>query len=132
MKQTYRIGDSHTFTMRATPEHSANAHRASLPNVFGTPYLVLAVEEAAAALMEPWLEPGELSAGAQVDLKHTAPTPVGMEVRTVARLVETDGRRFVFEVECFDEVEKIGHARHTRFVIQERGFTELVARKTRL
>ncbi|HSH69033.1 MAG TPA: hypothetical protein VK997_03880 [Deferrisomatales bacterium] len=131
MKEIWRIGDSHTYTMTATRATSANAHRESLPDVFGTPHLVLAVEEAAAALMEPWLDPGELSAGAQVDLRHTAPTPIGMEIRTVARLVESDGRKFVFAVECFDEVERIGQAHHVRFVIDQRGFMELVAKKAR-
>lgn len=131
MKQTYRIGDSHTYTLRTLPAHSANHYRDSLPDVFGTPFLVMAVEEAAAALMESWLEPGELSAGAEVTLRHTAPTPIGMEVRTVAKLVETDGRKFVFEVECFDEVEQIGYARHTRFIIKERDFQSSVAGKTR-
>jgi fluoroacetyl-CoA thioesterase len=131
LKSTWRIGDTHTYTLTATPDTSANAHRESLPDVFGTPHLVMAVEEAAAALMEPWLEPGELSAGAHVDLRHTAPTPIGMEVRTVARLVESDGRKFVFAVECFDAVEPIGHARHTRFVIDRRGFMAQVAEKAR-
>ena len=129
MKDIWRIGDSHTYTMIATPATSANAHRESLPDVFGTPHLVMAVEEAAAALMEPWLEPGELSAGAQVDLRHTAPTPIGMEIRTVARLLESDGRKFVFSVNCFDEVEQIGQARHIRFVIDQRGFMDQVAKK---
>lgn len=131
MKRTYQIGDCHTYTLRTLPEHSANCHRDSLPDVFGTPFLIMAMEEAAAELMELWLEPGELSAGAQVNMHHTAPTPIGMEVRTVAKLVETDGRKFVFEVECFDEVEKIGYARHTRFVIKKKEFERLVADKTR-
>ena len=131
MKDIWRIGDSHTYTLLATPATSANAHRDSLPDVFGTPHLVMAVEEAAAALMEPWLEPGELSAGAQVERKHTAPTPIGMEIRTVARLVASDGRKFVFTVDCFDEVEPIGQARHTRFVIDQAGFMALVAKKAR-
>jgi predicted thioesterase len=90
----------------------------------------MAVEDAAAALMDLWLEPGELSAGAQLIIRHTSPTPIGMKVSTVAKLVETDGRKFVFEVECFDEVEKIGYAQHTRFVIKEQEFKSFVAGKT--
>ena len=131
MKRIYQIGDSHTYTLRTLPVHSANYYRASLPDVFGTPFLVMAVEEAAAVLMELWLEPGELSAGAQINIRHTSPTPIGMEIRTVAKLVETDGRKFVFEVECFDEVEKIGYAQHTRFVIKEQELERFVAGKTR-
>ena len=131
MKQIYQIGDSHTHSLRTQPAHSANHYRDSLPDVFGTPFLVMAVEEAAAALMDLWLEPGELSAGAQINIRHTSPTPIGMEVRTVSKLVEADGRKFVFEVTCFDEVGKIGYARHTRFVVKEQDFGSLVADKAR-
>lgn len=130
MKQIYKIGDSHTYIFQTLPAHSANYSRDSLPDVFGTPFLVMAVEEAAAALMELWLEPGESSVGAQINIRHTSPTPIGMEVRTVATLAETDGRKFVFEVACFDEVEKIGYAQLTRFVIKKQELESFVADKT--
>ena len=130
MKPIYQIGDSHTYIFPTLPVHSANYGRDSLPDVFGTPFLVMAVEEAAAALMELWLEPGESSVGAQVNIRHTSPTPIGMDVRTVATLAETDGRKFVFEVACFDEVEKIGYAQHTRYVIKEQEMKSIVAGKT--
>ena len=129
MKRIYQIGDSHTHIFQTLPAHSANYSRDSLPNVFGTPFLVMAVEEAAAALMELWLEPGESSVGAQITIRHTSPTPIGMEVRTVATLTETDGRKFVFEVACFDEIEKIGYAQLTRFVIKKQDLESIVAKK---
>ena len=131
MKQIYQIGDSHTYILRTLPVHSPNYYRNSLPDVFGTPFLVMAVEEAAAELMDLWLEPGESSVGAQINIRHTSPTPIGMDVRAVVTLAETDGRKFVFEVECFDEVEKIGHAQHTRFVIKQQELESYVADKTR-
>jgi predicted thioesterase len=46
-----------------------------------------------------------------------AATPLGMTVRAKAVLLETDGRRCVFEVEAWDEVEKIAEGRHERFVV---------------
>ena len=70
-----------------------------------------------------------MSVGGRVDLKHSAPTPLGWEVRTEATLVEADGKRFVFRVECFDEVEKIGEATHTRFVIRSGPFLKAVNEK---
>lgn len=50
-------------------------------------------------------------------MKHLAATPVGMTVRAKATLIETDGRRYLFHVEVFDEVEKIAEARHERFIV---------------
>lgn len=131
MNQIYKIGDSHTYIFQTLPVHSANYFRDSLPDVFGTPFLVMAVEEAAAELMDLWLEPGESSVGSQVNIRHTSPTPIGMDVRTVATLSETDGRKFVFEVACFDDVEKIGYAQHIRYVIKTQELESIVAAKIR-
>jgi fluoroacetyl-CoA thioesterase len=129
MKTNYRIGDTFTYRMQTTEEMSASRYQESSPPVFATPFLVGAVEGAAARLMERWLEPGEMSVGGRVDLKHTAPTPLGWEVRTEATLVEADGKRFVFRVACFDEVEKIGEATHTRFAIRAAPFLQAVNEK---
>jgi predicted thioesterase len=60
--------------------------------------------------------------GVRIDAKHIAATPVGLKVWAEAVLVETDGRRLTFEIEAFDEKEKIGEARHERFVIDEQKF----------
>ncbi|GAB4257133.1 MAG: thioesterase family protein [Deferrisomatales bacterium] len=129
MKENYTLGATFTYRMKTTEAMSASRYQESSPPVFATPYLVGAVEAAAARLMEPCLEPGEMSVGARVELTHSAPTPLGWEVRTVARLVAVEGRKFVFDVECFDEAEKIGQARHTRFVIEAEGFMSALEAK---
>src|SRR5467141_3268511 len=50
-------------------------------------------------------------------MRHLAATPVGMTVRAKAVLRETDGRRCLFDVEAWDEVEKIAEGRHERYVV---------------
>jgi predicted thioesterase len=40
-----------------------------------------------------------------------------MTVRARAVLRETDGRRCLFDVEAWDEVEKIAEGRHERYVV---------------
>ena len=50
-------------------------------------------------------------------MKHLAATPVGMKVRAKATVLETDGKRVVFQVEAFDEKEKIAEGRHERFMV---------------
>ena len=129
MKQACRVGDTFTYVMETTEDMSASRYQESSPPVFATPFLVGAVEAACARLMEPCLEPGEMSVGGFVELRHTRPTPLGWKIRTVARLVEQEDRKFVFDVECFDEVEKIGSARHVRFVIDAQSFMEAVEAK---
>lgn len=65
------------------------------------------------------LPAGKTSVGAGIDVRHLAATPVGMKVCARAELVEVDGRRLVFSVTARDEVETIGEAIHTRFIMDE-------------
>lgn len=129
MKAMPPVGETFTFTLKTSEDMSASRYQASSPPVFATPHLLGAVEASAARLLEPWLDPGEMTVGGGVELRHTAATPLGWEVRAVARLSEAKGRKFVFEVECFDEEEKIGEARHTRFVIEGAPFLAQVDAK---
>ena len=80
--------------------------------VFATPFVINLLEHAAHAVMVPHLAPGAATVGTGVDVRHLAATPPGMRVRAKAVLRETDGRRFLFEVEAWDEVEKIAEGRH--------------------
>jgi len=90
--------------------------------VFGTPALVGLMEGAAVQALEGHLPPGRTSVGGRIDVRHLAPTPVGMRVRARAELLEVEGRRLVFRVEAWDETEQIGEATHERFVIDEQRF----------
>jgi len=77
----------------------------------------------------PYLGEGEQTAGIGMKFTHTAATPLGMKVRYSARLMEVDGAKLIFEVEGFDEVDKIGEATHQRFIINAEKFNGRVAKK---
>ena len=87
---------------------------AEVTPALSTPGLVLWMELTSRENVAPLLNPGEDTVGVSVNIKHLAPTPVGMKVRVVSRLVNVEGRIYSFEVEAYDEVEKIGEATHTR------------------
>ena len=87
--------------------------------VLGTPALVGLMEGAAVRALTGHLPPGRTSVGGRIDVRHLAPTPVGMRVRACAELLNVEGRRLVFHVEAWDEVEQIGEAAHERFIIDE-------------
>lgn len=65
--------------------------------VLGTPRLLALAEAAAVAAIRPRLEPGQTSVGTSAVLKHTRPSPLGVEVVVEAELTEVDGRRLVFK-----------------------------------
>jgi fluoroacetyl-CoA thioesterase len=110
-------GQSAEVEQVVTPELTADALGNRGVKVFATPFVVCLIENAAIEVLKGHLPPGAATVGTTVEMKHLAATPLGMKVRAKATLVETDGRRYVFHVECFDEVEKIAEAKHERFTI---------------
>jgi predicted thioesterase len=52
-----------------------------------------------------------------------------MTVRATARLVEIAGKKLVFDVEAFDDREKVGQGRHERYIINTESFFNKVAAK---
>jgi fluoroacetyl-CoA thioesterase len=113
------IGDKGHASLTVTAERTADALGKRGVTVLATPFLVALIEDAAGRVIEPHLPAGGSSVGTRVDIKHLAATPVGMTVRAEATLLETDGRRFVFGIEAWDDKEKVGEGRHERFAVPD-------------
>ncbi len=110
-------GATAEVAITVTPDRTADAMGNRGVMVYATPYLVALMENAAAAVIHPHLPAGASTVGTLVEMRHLAATPVGMKVRAHATLLETDGKRFLFALEVWDEKEKIAEGRHERFVI---------------
>jgi fluoroacetyl-CoA thioesterase len=89
----------------------------SFPEVFATSRMIALMELAAARAMRPALQLGQLSVGVSLNVKHTAPTPVGGRVRAVATFEHNDGKLFIFKVEAFDDAGPVGEGEHSRAII---------------
>jgi len=85
--------------------------------VFATPMMIALMENAAWRAVADHLEPGYVTVGTVVNVRHLAATPLGQQVRATAKLIEIDGRRLVFQVEAHDEQRQIGEGRHERFIV---------------
>ena len=105
--------------LTVTEDKTAHAMGNRGVHVFATPYVIGLLEDAAGAVMRPHYPPGGGSVGTMVEMKHLAATPVGMKVRAKATLLESDGKRYLFSVEAWDEKEKIAEGRHERFVVPD-------------
>jgi predicted thioesterase len=114
-----------------TEADTADRWGSGIVPVYGTPALVGLLEGAAVQALVDHLPPGQTSVGGWIDVRHLAPTPVGMRVRARAELVEVEGRRLVFHIEAWDETEKIGEATHERFVIDQERFVAKAKAKAR-
>ena len=101
----------------------------NLPPVLSTPKLIGLLERAAHEALLPHLADGQGSVGSLVNVRHLAATPVGMQVRIRAELLEVDGRRARFKVEAWDAVDKIAEGEHERFIIDKARFNERLEKK---
>ena len=112
------VGAKGTFTLRVTPAHLANQFKdVSLPQVFATPMMVTAMENAALNAVREYLDPGESAVGTVVNIRHLAATPAGHLVTADAEVTKVDGRRIEFKVRARDEIEEIGNGTHERMVV---------------
>jgi fluoroacetyl-CoA thioesterase len=112
------IGAKGTYRLRVAPAHLANQFKdAALPQVFATPMMVLAMENAALNAVRDYLEPGESAVGTGVNVRHLAATPAGHQVTAEAQVTKVDGRRIEFNVSARDETEEIGSGTHERMVV---------------
>ena len=100
-----------------------------MPPVFATAYMVAFVEVTCIEGMKPHMAEHQGSVGTHVDMSHSAATPVGMTVTAEVELVEIEGRRLRFRVECRDEKDVIGTGFHERFVIDKPKFLARVEAK---
>lgn len=108
---------------------TAAAVGSGLVSGLSTPSLIALMESAAVRALGPVLAEGESSVGTRLDVRHLAPTPVGMRVQARATLQEIEDRRLVFTVSVEDEVGEVGRGTHERYLIDLASFQERLAKR---
>jgi len=111
------------------PEHTAPFVGSGRIAVLATPVMINLIEAAALAAVEHLLPSGHQSLGIQLDVSHTAATPVGLRVTATAEVTQVEGRTIAFRVMARDEFEPIGGGTHRRVVVSVARFDERVQRK---
>jgi predicted thioesterase len=98
-------------------------------DVLGTPELVRLMEAAAVTALDGHLPPAFTTVGVAINVKHIAPTPVGLHVEARAALTDVQGRRLKFQVIAHDDVEEVGQAIHERILVEVDNFVARANRK---
>ena len=111
------VGLSKELSEEVTKEKLASARGSGALDVYATPEMITMMEKAALLAVSNELSEGDTTVGTAVNIKHTSPTVLGSTVRAIARLIEIDGRRLLFEVKAFDEAGEIGSGTHERFIV---------------
>ena len=92
--------------------------------VYATPCMAALMEGAACEAIEAGLEEGETTVGIELNLKHIAATPVGMEVRAEAEVTAVEGKIITFTIHAYDEAGQIGSADHKRALVNAQRFLD--------
>ncbi|MBQ9180222.1 MAG: thioesterase family protein [Firmicutes bacterium] len=123
------IGTKGAREITVTEDMCASKAGKGLPPVLSTPNLISNMEGTCLDSVMPFLEEGQATVGAKVDITHMAATPVGMKVFFESELLEAEGAKLVFSVTARDEVETVGKGTHVRFIIDQQGFIDNLAKK---
>ena len=100
-----------------TEQNTASAVGSGLVPVFGTPFMIALMENAAVDALTPYLEAGQGSVGTRLDVSHDDATPIGLKVWAEAELTAVEGKALTFAVTAYDEAGPIGKGVHHRFII---------------
>ena len=92
--------------------------------VYATPCMAALMEGAACEALEGFLSEDQTTVGIELNLKHVAATPVGMEVRAEAEVTAVEGKIITFAITAYDEAGKIGEAEHKRAIVNSQKFLD--------
>ena len=123
------IGTCYEKKFCIAEDDTAQALGSGGEQVLATPRLVAWMENTAFEGMELSLSKEETTVGTQIDIRHMAASPVGMEVKIKATLINREKRALNFTIEAWDKTEKIGEAQHQRFIVDKSRFMEKVTKK---
>ena len=118
------IGMKHRAETVVSAENTAAKAGSGNLMVFGTPYMVALMENAALSLMASTLPEGKATVGTSIQITHSAPTPVGMKVWAEAEVthISANGKMVDFQVRAYDEAGLIGEGTHQRAIIDNERF----------
>jgi fluoroacetyl-CoA thioesterase len=91
---------------------------ASNARVYATPEMIRDIEQTCRDMLLEYVDEGQDSLGTEVNIKHLAPTLLGMWSEVTVTVAKADGRAVTFDVTVADTVDDVvGKGTHNRFII---------------
>ena len=123
-REIIKVGMSAERTLVVPPERTVGHFVRGMPMVYATPMMIMEMEMVSSDAIKAHLEPGWITVGTEVDIRHLAAALVGATVRTTAKVIAVERRVIRFEVEAFDGARRIGEGRHARGLVNAASFTK--------
>ncbi|MDR0271699.1 MAG: thioesterase family protein [Clostridiales bacterium] len=116
------IGKTATVSTTVSEKNTAKSVGSGSLDVFSTPMMIALMEQAACECIAESLEDGQTSVGTQIDVAHTAASPVDAKISATAKIEIADGRTITFSVSASDEKNQIGNGKHIRVIVNAERF----------
>lgn len=116
-------------TFLVEEQHTAYHIGSGDERVLGTPWMISFMERVSNRLVAEHLPDGSMSVGIHVDIKHLAATPINVQIKVRAEVLEVVKNRVNLSVEAWDDHDKIGTGTHWRAVVEKERFMSRVLSK---
>lgn len=127
--QAVKIGMEYELFYQVEEKHTASQIGSGAVRVLSTPSMIGFMERTSHQFLASYLPDRLSSVGVHVEISHLAPTPVGATVKVRCKVTQVEGNQVGFDVEAWDDVEKIGAGKHLRIIIEQDRFLKRVAKK---
>jgi len=132
MKESLRPGVSKTTQITVDKDRTIG-FMGEEGRVYGTPYMVMDIEQTCRKLILEHADEGEDSVGIEVSVKHLAATLLGMTAEITVTVSAVEGRKVVFDVSGKDALDQICSGTHSRFVVDKaKQFERLKAKAAKI
>ena len=128
-REFIQVGMGAESILVVPPERTVGHFVPGMPMVYATPMMILEMELASSDAIRPCLQPGWITVGTEVDIRHLGASLVGATVRVTGKVVSVERRVIRFEVEAFEGERKIGDGRHARGLVNVESFNKRLAPK---
>ncbi len=123
----YNVREGMTNEMEyIVTKDATTAHFGNNCPVFATPVMINWIEQTSLKLCQQVLPEGYDTVGTFVNVKHLAPTPMGMKVRVCVEIAQVNGKLLTFNVKVYDEKTKVGEGTHGRAIVNVAKFVESI------
>jgi fluoroacetyl-CoA thioesterase len=111
-------------TLLVPQERTVGHFVTGMPMVFATPMMILEMEMTSGDAIRGALQPGWVTVGTEVNIRHLWAALVGATVRTTAKVIAVERRIIRFEVASFHGDRKIGEGHHARGLVNVENFNK--------
>ena len=117
-----KLGDSYTLYCIVEKEHLATNIKSGNQPVLSTPSMIAYMENASLNCILNQLNIDKTSVVIYTSAHHISPTPINSKIKIISTISSIDKNNISFDIEAFDEYQKIGYAKHTRCILNAKKF----------